>query len=140
MDEVNVIALQLRRKNAVLQAADAVPPHVGHFLPICRAEPQHLLRDDAQTGRVVLFGMLAEQLHAQADAQHRLGEAADEAVQAPLAQVGHGSVGLSHAGEYNLVGRADDGVIIGQHGVDAQALHGKQNGLYVARVVVYYSN
>ena len=92
-------------EQVTLQAADGIPSHVGNFfLVLPRSKTFHIGIENTQTIDIPLFGEAAHQLHAQANAQHRLTEFFNETIHATLLEMKHGSLGLSHPGKDHFIG------------------------------------
>jgi hypothetical protein len=66
-------------------------------------------RDQSQQARLVFLGGLEQQLHAQADAEHRLAQCPDHVDQAVAGQHFHGMPGGPDPGQNDAVGRANGG-------------------------------
>ena len=91
-------------KQRRFQILDSIPPHLRHFVLMhLRHKPLHLRIEHSQTIRVLLLTMPAQQLHAYADAQHRLFQSHNHLVQPMLLQISHRASRLSLSGENHTV-------------------------------------
>src|SRR5690606_28492200 len=82
----------------------------------------HAARQQAEAWRVVLFGVLEQQLHAHADAQQGLLQAAQHVDQAECVQASHDRRRSRDPGQDHAVGGLD-GVDVGtEYWIDAQPL------------------
>lgn len=81
-----------------------VPAHVRQRQTVV-GHLRHLFFDNAQQiDAVVLLAALAEQLHAQANPQHRLGTGFDQVDQLAVAQLIHRRLGGADAGKKQFIG------------------------------------
>ena len=98
-------------------------------------KPPNIDIEYAHAVRIIFFGMAAHQLHTHAGTQHRLFQGWNQFIQAPLAQVRHGSTGFAHARKNDLIGRTDFSFIIGKQITGSQSFQCIHNRLNIARVV-----
>jgi hypothetical protein len=114
MDEIyiRVIKHSVSRVKSVEQlasgVADGVPPHLRNLQTlVLRTESHHIRIEYAKTVRIALCAMAAHQLHADADAQHRLLQILDEQIEFMLLQVCHSAASFALSRENHPVGFAD---------------------------------
>src|SRR3954471_15071682 len=86
---------------------EPAPAHVRHRPPRRGFEPADAARDEAEAGTILLLAGLEQDLHPEADAEHRLGEAADHRLEAAGAELRHRVAPGADAGEDDLVGARD---------------------------------
>ncbi len=119
------------------QIGERVPAHVGDFHSFLRGEALHLAVENVHALHVALLGTAAHQLHADADAEYWLPQAADQSLQAFGPEARHRCCGIADARQDDLV-RVSDGIRIGRERIFyTQPGQSVGHGLDIARVVVY---
>ena len=86
-----------------------------------RGQACGLAGDEAEGGEVAFGGMCGEELHAEADAEQRLGRVLDSGDEAARGEVVHGRRCGADAGQQQFVGGTNGGGVGADGGVDAQA-------------------
>src|SRR5580693_7922769 len=90
MDEITIAVPRDSGEKRGPQIVDVVPTDLRNLeLTVDWGEFFHGLGEDAKAGRIVLFAVAAHQLHAEANAQHRLTKFADQFIQFPLPKIIH---------------------------------------------------
>ena len=117
-----------------------VPAHVRDLERGFGRKARDVERQDAQQGGIIFLRVLAQQLHAQTDAQKRLPQGGQQLVEALLAQLLHGRRGLPFSRKQHPVGAADVRGVGRERGRDAQPLQGEKQGLHVPPLVINDDN
>ena len=146
MDEIyiRVVKHSVSRVKSVEQlatgVADGVPPHLRNLqtLVLC-AEPHNVCIKYAKTVCIALFAVSAHQLHADADAQHRLLQILDEQIEFMLLQVCHSAASFALSRENHLVGFADYFRVGRDLWHNAQSSDSIVYRTYIPCVIFYYS-
>ena len=111
--------------------ADGVPAHMRQRQAVC-VEYRGARGQDTEGGYVAFGGVLAEQLHAEADAQKRLLRATNGVGKAARGDVVHGSGSGADAGQEQFVGGGDGNGVGADAGTAAETgkggLHGEEVG------------
>ena len=135
MDVVDVCAFVEAVEQRPAQVFDTVPAHVGHFQPF-GPESADLVVENAEAFGVALFAAAAQQLHADADAQHGAFQRADHVRKSALAQLGHRAGSLADARKQDPFGRSNRGRVGRNPVFGSQPSEGVGHRTEVARVVV----
>ncbi len=96
-------------QRAVAEHRERVPAHVRHGDARRLGQARDAAGDQAERGGVALLRPLEQQLLAEAEADGRLGEPADDVDEPARAQLAHALLGGADAGQDDAVGRADHG-------------------------------
>src|ERR1700754_3072899 len=102
-----------------------IPAHVRHAKAGCLREAANRGGHDTKAFGIALFRALTEQLHAEADTEHRLGQAAQYIHEARIAKHAHARTRGAHARQDNVTRRADRRRVGRERRVGAEALQGK---------------
>ena len=138
MDEVHEVTLVDTLIERALKVVQAVPSHVRNLLAVQGgAEALDICGEDAQTVGVALFAVAAHQLHAYANAQHRLMQLFDKPVEATVAQMLHGICRLALTGKQHTVGFAYLIRLVGDIRLYAKPPHCVGYGTDIAGVIFY---
>ena len=78
---------------------ELIPTHVRYRPPRHRLQAPDGVGEYAETIRIAFFRALEQQLHPEADAQHRLSQRRQQLGDVVVAQAGHGVRGRSDAGQ-----------------------------------------
>ena len=101
---------------------DVVPSHVGNFeRRVVGFETHHVGVENSEAIDVAFFGVSAEELLPDADAQQWLCDAANEFVEPVLLQVFHGGTCFADAGKNHFVGGENRARVVGRDGVYADS-------------------
>jgi hypothetical protein len=78
--------------------------------------------NDSEAAGIAFLRRLVEELHSQANTQHRLLQDGNDGVETALAQAGHGVGGRAHAGKYDVARGANFNFVRGHGRGDLQPL------------------
>ena len=133
-------AAQVRKDGMFSPDLDRAPAHVGDRAMDIAFEFPDRAGDYAQAVDIIFFGSLGQQLHAQADAEHRLFECANNVDQPPIAQSLHGVGGRADTGQDHPVGPLDLGSVGRQGSGTSQPLAGIEQGRDIRATTVDYGD